>query len=51
MPIADELVANNAEYAEAYVADRPLPPRRKARRSRLHGLPPRHVRDARPRRG
>ncbi|MFV0285432.1 MAG: beta-class carbonic anhydrase [Demequina sp.] len=29
MPIADELVANNAEYAEAYVADRPLPPRRK----------------------
>ncbi|WP_084079302.1 carbonic anhydrase [Demequina sp. NBRC 110057] len=28
MPIADELIANNAEYAETYVADRPLPPRR-----------------------
>ncbi|WP_084128688.1 carbonic anhydrase [Demequina sp. NBRC 110055] len=29
MPIADELIANNAEYAKTYVADRPLPPRRK----------------------
>ncbi|WP_084102429.1 carbonic anhydrase [Demequina sp. NBRC 110051] len=29
MPIADELIANNAEYAKSYVADRPLPPRRK----------------------
>jgi carbonic anhydrase len=28
MGIADELIENNARYAEAYVADRPLPPRR-----------------------
>ncbi len=28
MPIADELLANNAEYATTYIADRPLPPRR-----------------------
>lgn len=29
MGIADELVANNAEYAKTYHPDRPLPPRRK----------------------
>ncbi len=27
--LIDELVSNNATYAESYVADRPLPPRRK----------------------
>src|SRR5690606_33438713 len=27
--IADELIEHNARYAESYVADRPLPPRRK----------------------
>lgn len=29
MGIADELIENNARYAESYIADRPLPPRRK----------------------
>ena len=28
MGIADELIENNARYAQDYVADRPLPPRR-----------------------
>ncbi|WP_062466138.1 beta-class carbonic anhydrase [Demequina maris] len=28
MGIADELIANNAEYATTYTPDRPLPPRR-----------------------
>ena len=28
MPIADELLANNRAYANSYIADRPLPPRR-----------------------
>ena len=28
MGIADELIDNNAHYAESYIADRPLPPRR-----------------------
>lgn len=29
MGIADELLANNVEYAKTYIPDRPLPPRRK----------------------
>ncbi|MFW7415524.1 beta-class carbonic anhydrase [Demequina sp. SO4-18] len=29
MSIADELIANNESYAESYLPDRPLPPRRK----------------------
>lgn len=29
MPIADELLDNNREYATTYTPDRPLPPRRK----------------------
>ena len=44
MKVTDELLENNARYAETFTGPLPLPPARHARRGRLHGRPAQRLR-------
>ena len=51
MTVTDELLANNARYAETFAGPLPLPPAKHVAVAGLHGRPARRLRAARPERG